>query len=207
MEEFSEGNFFDPASHAALSSYFFIPDNEIKADVTFVLGMTLWQRPVVRVLELYRKGLAGQIIFTGGYNSKIGQPEAEAMAVYARSCGIPGSNIHVEPVSGNTRENFINCLQLMDALGLPGDDCRINIVTISFHMRRALLTLQDVSSSRLSVGTASYPSVHYSDSGWHQTMRGQHDLFQEMKKVATYFPGIIPVEMRQIIQSYCTEPV
>lgn len=192
----SEYTFLPPVAQEALGCFLFIPDNEIKADVTLVLGMTLWQRPLERALELYHKGLAGRMIFTGGYNERIDMPEAEAMAEHIRHLGVPENDFLVEPHSLNTRENFVYSRISMEMQGLSSH-CRMNIVAIGFHMRRALLTAQDVFPNSITMGTASYPSIHYSNADWHQTKRGRDDFLTELNKIATYYPGSIPPELKE----------
>lgn len=172
----------------APGAFLYIKDSELKADATIVLGMTLWQRPLERALMLHRKGLAGRLIFTGGYNKNIGQTEAEAMA---NAANLPEDVFWVEREATNTRENFMRCYDLLKAHGVS-EAAKVNIVAISFHMRRALITAQDIFPEGFTFGTASYPSIHYADDEWHLSERGRQDVQAELAKLASYYPGCVP---------------
>jgi vancomycin permeability regulator SanA len=76
-----------------LSGDHFIADDIFPADVAIVFGMSAWQRPCERAVELYRGGFARTLLFTGGFNQKAGVVEAEAMAKRARAKGVPAPTI------------------------------------------------------------------------------------------------------------------
>ena len=179
-----------------LHKFLFLPDSGNKADVTIVLGMTLWQRPAERAFELYRKGLSGRLIFTGGHNPNIDKTESQAMAQHALSLGVSQGDFLEEPRATNTRENFIYCRELMEEHGLLRRGCSLTIVTISFHMRRAVLTAQDIFAGAVAIGTASYPSIHYPDSSWHESPRGRRDALAEINKLGLYYPHSIPADVK-----------
>jgi len=170
-----------------LGNNLFLPDSNSKADVIIVLGMSLWKRPVAKALELYRNDPSSIFIFTGGHNDTIGKTEAKAMAEEAQTLGIPAQKILIEPLATNTRENFLYSRELMEKNKLLTDNCRITIITISYHMKRALLTAQDIFPKHI-IGTASYPSIHYADNAWQQSPRGHADVERELEKLETYFP-------------------
>ena len=67
----------------------FLPDNPVAADATLVLGMSLWQSPLKAAVRLFRGGSAGTLVFSGGYNDRIGRTEAEVMAEAAIAQGVP----------------------------------------------------------------------------------------------------------------------
>lgn len=173
----------------ALTHFIFIPDNVLKADATIVLGMSLWHRPLARALDLYRQGLCGRLVLCGGYNQKIKAVEALEMYREARSTGIPDSDILVDSDSRNTAENFSNAASLIKANGIEADQSVVNVVAIHFHIRRALLTAQEIFGNDIQFGAATYPSVHYSSRTWHETETGRRNVFDEIEKIARYFPG------------------
>ena len=188
------------AKASALSDFFFLPDSEIKADVTIVLGMTLWQRPLARALALHAQGLAGKLIFTGGHNAKLATSEAQAMAQEAAKHGLSDDDYWTEAHASNTRENFVHCKELMSAHGIA-PDCRLNIVAIAFHMRRAVMTAQDIFGGLTQIGTANYPSIHYANDSWQQSERGRQDVAGEMQKLAIYYPDAISPALAAAAQS------
>lgn len=173
----------------ALTHFIFVPDNVLKADATIVLGMSLWERPLARAIDLYRQGLAGRLVLCGGYNPKIGAIEALKMYREAKSIGIPDSDILVDPDSSNTAENFSNAVFLLQANNIGTTRSVVNIVSIHFHSRRALLTAQKVFGNGVQFGTATYPSVHYTSKTWYETEAGRRNVFDEIEKIARSFPG------------------
>jgi len=195
IAECSEQKIITPDVHKALSDLLFLPDREINADATLILGMTLWQRPLRRALELYRTGAAGRLIFSGGYNAKIGRPEAVVMSEEALRCGIKADDMLVESRSSNTHENLTYCRDMLLENGSSGP-CRVNIVAIGYHMCRAVLTAQAILPAGSIIGTASYPSIHYSFENWHMSERGRNDVLTEFGKIAAYFPDHIPPALK-----------
>jgi uncharacterized SAM-binding protein YcdF (DUF218 family) len=182
----------DPSQTAqidALTHFIFVPDNALKADATIVLGMSLWHRPLARAVDLYRQGLSGQLVLCGGYNQKIGAVEALEMYRKAKSIGIPDSDILVDSDSRNTAENFSNAVSLIKANGIEATRSVVNIVAIHFHIRRALLTAQNIFDHGVQFGTVTYPSVYYTSKTWHETEAGRRNVLDEIEKIARYFPG------------------
>lgn len=173
----------------ALTHYIFVPDRILKADTTIVLGMSLWQRPLERALDLHRQGLSGRLILCGGHNPKIRAAEALEMYKAAKSFGIPDSDMLVDPDSRNTAENFYNAAALMKASGIDATRSGVNVVAIHFHIRRALLTAQQTLGNDVQLGIATYPSIHYTHLNWHKTVAGRRNVFDEIEKIARYFPG------------------
>jgi uncharacterized SAM-binding protein YcdF (DUF218 family) len=179
----------------ALSGFFFPPDNGLHAQFTVVLGMTLWERPLQRALALYREGRAGRLILCGGYNPKIGGIEALEMQRAIRVAGIPERDLLIDPHSRNTAENFKNAALLIKECtsGHPPDS--INIVSIHYHIRRALLTAREEFGSGVAVGAVTYPSIHYASEEWFASARGRNDVLRELRKIQDYFPDALLPEM------------
>jgi uncharacterized SAM-binding protein YcdF (DUF218 family) len=180
-----------PEPRALIHDFMFVPDLELEADLTVVLGMNLWQRPVERALELYRRGVSGKLLFSGGYNHRIGTTEAEAMAIQAQALGVARADIVLDAAATNTQENFRNCFGFIQSMQL-GRPCRLNIVAISYHMRRAVTTAERTELGSVVLGRASYPSIHYLDDQWYDCPRGRQDVLSELEKMDRYFPGSVP---------------
>jgi uncharacterized SAM-binding protein YcdF (DUF218 family) len=178
----------------AIDSYLFVEDREIEADFTIVLGITLWHRPLARALKLYKSGVSGTLILSGGHNAKLSTSEASEMYARAILWGVDDKKILCDRLSTNTHENFLNSFNLIS--GATGSrHLAINIVAINYHMRRALLTARKVLPEGTLIGTASYPSVFFSDKNWHQCERGRKDVSCELEKIRRYFPAQFPAEM------------
>lgn len=87
---------------------------------------------VIKAAELFKNRRAGHIICSGGsvYNK---YTEAEVMAGYARSLGIPESCMIKEDKSRNTFENIKNSAEIMRNRGWTS----AMIVTSPWHLRRS----------------------------------------------------------------------
>jgi uncharacterized SAM-binding protein YcdF (DUF218 family) len=174
---------YDPA---AVSRFLFGPDALPPAELAIVFGMTRWRGPLERAIQLYSAGLAPKLLFTGGYNARLGANEAVEMAKAAADHGVPQSDIILEPSSTNTAENVTNAFRAIEqTIGIHNVDT-ILLVAIHFHIRRAKLTAERVFPSRVRFGIASHPSAFYSDKNWYLSERGRADVYAEVAKIETY---------------------
>ena len=123
------------------------------ADAAVVLGAAAWGNkpsPVFRErishgIDLYRRGLVGKLIFTGG-TRKAGYPtEAEVGRRYALARGVPENDIITENLSANTYENLHNTRTLMYRHQLRG----VILVSDPYHMARAAAIAADPTSTPL----------------------------------------------------------
>ena len=191
---------FSAQATQALEQFLFLPERTLAADATLVLGMKLWQRPADRAIALYRQGISGRLVFSGGFNASIGHSEGRAMAEYAQSQGVAAEHILIDETASNTRENCIHAHRLLSDAGIGVR--RLNIVAIHFHMRRALLTAEDIFGADLSLGIANYPSIHYTDASWHESERGRSDALGEIAKIRLYYPQRLPPALLAIFQEH-----
>jgi len=114
------------------------------ADVIIVLGAKLWNGEPSPVLvqrlqlaaELYRQGLAGKVIVSGGLDRGQKLSEALAMARWLSDHGVRPEDILTDEVSTSTWENLRNSQGLMQQQGWE----RAIIVSNNFHVFRAGLT-------------------------------------------------------------------
>lgn len=125
-------------------------DTRSKADAILVLGAKSYKgdRPnpclVARVshgVNLYKQGLAPQLVFSGGNDAEDGANEAETMKKIALELGASPSAILLEKTSKSTYENFVNAKKLLDA---QKKFSSIIIVTEPFHMPRAAMVARMV---------------------------------------------------------------
>lgn len=182
-----------------VTGFFFPPDNGLPAEFTVVLGMTLWERPLQRALSLYREGYAGRLILCGGYNPKIGGVEALEMQRALQAAGIPERDLLVDPHSRNTAENFENAARLIEESISGRPSGSINVVSIHYHIRRALLTAREVFGAGIAIGAVTYPSIHYASEEWFASTRGRNDVSQELRKIQNYFPDAVLPEMNDLL--------
>ena len=77
----------------------------------------------VRAAELYHRGIAPKILFTGGLGRNteglLPEPEAVRFAKVAMACGVPAEDILLEDKSTNTKENIEFTRQLLAQEGIP----------------------------------------------------------------------------------------
>ena len=76
-------------------------------------------------VELYKRGLAPRILFSGGFGhvtkDLYKEPEAQLWASLARERGVPETAMLIEDKSSNTRENIAFSMQLLRECGYASD--------------------------------------------------------------------------------------
>jgi len=170
-----------------ITDYMFVPDSPIKADVTIVLGQTLWERPLNKAVELYKSGLSGYLIFTGGFNPKLGAEEAICMSNGWVQMGYPKTDLLIDQVANNTMENMVNSRAILESRGFLDKTARINIVTINFHMRRSIETFNHVFFDKTChLGIVNYPSIYCHPQTWHADKKGRTLVMTEFRKIHQY---------------------
>lgn len=179
-------NPLNAAQIRALTDYMFVPDRVLSADVTIVLGQTLWQRPLEKAIALYEAGLAGTVLFTGGFNARLGAAEAFKMQSAWADKTYPLSHVLVDTDATNTLENMINAKRLLESSGRYRQDLSVNLVSINYHMRRALETLKQVWGQEIRVGIANYPSQYCHPMHWFENDTGRHLILTESEKIKKY---------------------
>ena len=117
-------------------------DQAAPADVIIVLGAAAYDRnpsPVFKErirhgIALYKRGLAGHLLFTGGFGNGARYSESQVARSYALKQGVPAQAILIETRSRTTRQNLQQARALMQANGYR----RALIVSDPLHMARAL---------------------------------------------------------------------
>jgi uncharacterized SAM-binding protein YcdF (DUF218 family) len=167
--------------------YIFVPDNFLDADVAIVLGMSDFRRPVTRAVELYHEGHVRRLLFTGGYNWKIKATEAAEMASLARASRVPEADILVEPRAAHTDQNMKFSKELLaGSIGVTKLES-ILLVTIHYHIRRAIIAARRHFPNSIEIGWVCYPSRHYSSSNWRQSRHGREHVRSEVSKIEKYY--------------------
>ncbi|SFL57437.1 DUF218 domain-containing protein [Paenibacillus sp. 1_12] len=117
-------------------------DGTLHGDCILVFGGSYTSR-AVKAVELFKKGRAPRILFSGG--DKFGQrnpPEAIVLRDEARRLGVPDESILIETQSNHTKENIMCSLTVLDrAIGLEKIK-RLLLVSSPGHMRRCILMLK-----------------------------------------------------------------
>jgi hypothetical protein len=193
------------SSVSALTDFMFVPDKVLRADCTIVLGMTLFHRPVARALQLQAQGLAGRVIFSGGYNPRLESFEAIEMQKEWHRLGQDMDLVQIETTSTNTRENMSHVKFLLEDKGWLTGTRTVNLIAISYHMRRALETFHDVFGNDLNLGTASYPSQHCPPLGWDRHPKGRDLVVDEFLKIYQYLPHRLTAEVVSLARALAAQ--
>lgn len=132
-------------------------DQAAPADVIIVLGAAAYDKRPSPVLEerirhginLYDRGLAKYLLFTGGYGKGAPYSESQVSRRYALQHGVPQQAILIESTSRTTRENLQQAAKLMQ----KNDLHRAIIVSDPLHMARALRLADEMGIDALGSST------------------------------------------------------
>jgi len=132
-------------------------DQAAAADVIIVLGAAAYDaRPspvfeerIRHGIDLYQRGLAPRIIFTGGFGSGARFAESQVAQRYALRREVPAQAILIETRSRTTRQNLQQAAKLMDEHRLR----RAIIVSDPLHMARALRLAREMQIEALGSST------------------------------------------------------
>jgi uncharacterized SAM-binding protein YcdF (DUF218 family) len=117
-------------------------DDAAASDVIIVLGAAAYDAKPSPVLEerlrhgieLYRRGLAPKLLFTGGFGTGARFSESQVARRYALRQGVPEGDILIETVSRTTQQNMQQAALVMQAQGLH----TAILVSDPLHMARAM---------------------------------------------------------------------
>lgn len=154
-----------------------------KADaVVVVSGGDTYSRTAAGV-DLFKRGWADYIVFSGAAYDKTGPSNAAEMMRQAEAAGVPSDVILIDEESVNTRQNADYSRQILNQYNLSD----IILVTSGYHQRRASLEfnkLADLYTVR------DYP-IHDKDWGWFWwlTPRGWWLTGGELAKIIGFYLG------------------
>ncbi len=132
-------------------------DQAAPADAIIVLGAAAYDaRPspvfaerIRHGIDLYQRGLAKHLIFTGGFGNGARFSESQVAQRYALKHGVPGQAILIETQSRTTHQNLQQAAVLMKAHGFK----RAIIVSDPLHMARALRLAREAGIDALGSST------------------------------------------------------
>ena len=143
-------------------------DQAAPADAIIVLGAAaydakpspVFEERIRHGLDLYQRGYAPVLIFTGGYGNGARFAESQVARRYALKQGIPARDILIESRSRTTRQNLVEAKRLMEARGMR----RAILVSDPLHMARALRLSDELGIEALASSTPStrFRSLHTS---------------------------------------------
>ena len=132
-------------------------DQAAPADAIIVLGAAaydakpspVFEERIRHGIDLYRRGLAPRLIFTGGFGNGAPYSESQVARRYALKQGVPAQAILIESHSRTTRQNLQEARALMQANELR----RAIIVSDPLHMARALRLARELGIDALGSST------------------------------------------------------
>lgn len=165
-----------------------IEDDQQDGDCIFVAGSSRavsYRLPVA--VELYKKGRADKMIFTGGVKWN-GNDESEAIQLKneAIKLGIPESAILAEDISVHTLENVLASLLLLDREFHLYKIKRLLVVTASWHMRRLQLTLKTYMPNWIEFTLCPADDQNTRKDNWFLSEAGRKRVESECRKIITY---------------------
>ena len=136
---------------------FGVQDSARQSDTIIVLGAAIngdQPSPVFRErihhgINLYQKGIATSIIFTGGLGQGESHTESAVAQAYAIALGVPDKAILIEEKSRTTQQNLSESLTLMQRNQLK----TAIIVSDPLHLRRATVMANDLGIDAVSSPT------------------------------------------------------
>lgn len=111
-----------------------------------------------KAIDLQKFGWAKKIIFSGDSADPNSLSDAENMRRFAISYGVKASDIIVEGVSKNTKENATNTYRILKELGAKD----VILVSSPYHLRRVLNNFEKVNKDNINFRTTA-PA----DQMWH----------------------------------------
>ncbi|MGD6843945.1 YdcF family protein [Bacillus infantis] len=171
-----------------------IADDKASGECIFVLGSSkAAEYRLPKALELYRSGRAGKLLFSGGVvwaPSKL--CEAELLKEKALALGIPAADILIEDQSLHTKENVLASLLVLDREFNLHTIKRILVVTASYHIRRAHLTMKTYMPDWIQYSLCPVDDIHTKEGNWQQSEAGRLRAKREAEKLIYYVKqGII----------------
>lgn len=183
-------------------AYHLLQDKLVKSDLILVLGSDD-PRVAERGIELWQKGMAPLILFSGGVGKltegMYGMPEADYFAEMARKAGIPEEAILIEDESGNTGENITLSTALLEREKISWSS--VILIQKPFMERRTLAVFRNyfptmpccVTSPRISF--EQYPSDSFPFDHMLNVMIGDLQRIKEYPALGFQIPQKIPEEV------------
>ncbi|WP_241093410.1 YdcF family protein [Xanthomonas sp.] len=135
-------------------------DQAAPADAIIVLGAAaydakpspVFEERIRHGLDLYQRGYAPVLIFTGGFGGNGARfSESQVARRYALRHDVPAGAILIETVSRTTRQNLVEARRLMRERGLR----RAIVVSDPLHMARALRLCRELDMDAMASSTPS----------------------------------------------------
>lgn len=138
-------------------------------------------------IDLYQKGWAKKIIFSGAAADKTGPSNAAAMRNQAVESGVSVEDILVEEASNNTRENADQTIAIIEQAGMDS----IILTTSPYHQRRAGLEFKRAASGQ-DIEIKNHPSRNdrHWPTFWWITPKGWYLATGEVTRIIGSYAGM-----------------
>ncbi|WP_218094342.1 YdcF family protein [Paenibacillus solanacearum] len=177
-----------PRNHIDSILFNNVADDGNIGDIIFVFGSkkSLKYR-VPKAIQLYKEKRAPKILFSGGVKwDDQHDVEAKVMGEEARRQGVSEEDILVEPLSTNTRDNVLFSSKILeDSIGLATVR-RILIVTTTYHMRRAFMTMKTYLPDSITYTFCPVDDQNTKRENWFLNEKGTARAREECKKIIIY---------------------
>ncbi len=113
-----------------ISLYLPVSDQLVKADAIVAVSGGDTQGRAMHAIDLYQKGYAPRLIFSGAAADPNSASNAKVMMAIAASRGVPTDVISLDEYSRDTKENAEKSKEII------GNDSTVILVTSDYHQRR-----------------------------------------------------------------------
>jgi uncharacterized SAM-binding protein YcdF (DUF218 family) len=157
----------------------------MKADIAFMFG-TRHPEPAHIAAGLYRRGIVGWIVATGGVNRHTGLNEARSHESLLLQAGVPHDRLVVEERSTNTFENAVHAVRLLETVPALREMTSIVVVAKWYHSRRAVMTLKRVMPCSVRYFVAAYAPPDVPRQGWQLMASSRAAVLKEWERIPQY---------------------
>lgn len=168
----------------AITAFIFEENRPLKSDLIIVPGSSHYQL-AKKAAQLYLKGLAPEIILTGGFNLRLNQAECDFGRAILLKHGVSDKTILCEKFSSNSKENAQEAYKLAKKHSLKYR--RILLVCKPYHARRLKMTFAKVfTKSRLLVIPVR-DERNITKYNWWKSNEKRDKIMEELGKISEYF--------------------
>ena len=137
-------------------------------------------------IDLYKKGRAPYILFSGGKGKTGVVPEAKIMKDRALEAGIPEEAILIEDESFNTTENVLCSMLVLERKFLLQKINRLIVVSSPFQIQRLMLTLSRYMPKWINYSCCYDENSPVSKNNWTKTKESRERVEYEAKGIIFY---------------------
>lgn len=138
-----------------------------------------------QAIDLYKKGWAKLLVFSGAAADKAGPSNAEAMRRQAIAAGIPTNAILIEETSETTKQNAANTTNLFERYNIRS----VILVTSAYHQRRAGLEFGQRAGTAIKIVNHPVKTDSQWSQWWWMTPVGWWLALTELFKILAFYIG------------------